>query len=111
MRSFCCAAMPVAVARRSAFRLAALVSSTEASPKTGMAAVEKILKSNKDRDAWLKRTDEFLLTMSWDETWDQMASLIDDAVRRKSVPEIPVGKQLEKQPDKAIARQAGLASI
>jgi len=76
-----------------------------------MAAVEKILKSNKDRDAWLKRTDEFLLTMSWDETWDQMASLIDDAVRRKSVPEIPVGKQLEKQPDKAIARQAGLASI
>ena len=68
-----------------------------------IAATEKILSGDEDRYAWLKRTDEFLATMSWDETWDQMASLIDDAVRRKSVPVMRVEKQ--------VARQAGSAVI
>lgn len=76
-----------------------------------IAAVEKILNSDEDRDAWLKRTDEFLMKMSWDETWDQMAWLIDHAVRSKSYSGTPVDKQLDGKLDGKMARQAGSAVI
>lgn len=87
-----------------------------------IAAIEKILSGDQDRDAWLKNTDEFLMTMSWDETWDQMARLIDDVVLHKSRPELELNPRLDgldprlDQPldgpaEKQVARRAGLAGI
>jgi UDP-galactopyranose mutase len=48
------------------------------------AAIDDLLKSEANRTQWLKTVDGFLATMSWDETWAQMARLIDEAVANKT---------------------------
>jgi UDP-galactopyranose mutase len=48
-----------------------------------IAAIEDLLRSQ-DRNKWLKTVDEFLAQMSWDETWQRMSRLIDDALATKT---------------------------
>jgi glycosyltransferase involved in cell wall biosynthesis len=48
-----------------------------------IAAIEDLLRSQ-DRTKWLKTVDEFLAQMSWDETWQRMSRLIDDALTTKT---------------------------
>jgi UDP-galactopyranose mutase len=44
-------------------------------------AVEEILATGEnERSEWLKRVDEFLSGMSWDETWADMSRLIDNVI-------------------------------
>lgn len=45
-----------------------------------VAATEDLLKADATRKQWLQTVDEFLSTMSWDETWARMSRLIDDVV-------------------------------
>jgi UDP-galactopyranose mutase len=45
-------------------------------------AAEKIL-SNPHDSEWLARVDAFIGNLSWDQTWNQMSSLIDAVVARK----------------------------
>lgn len=45
-----------------------------------VAATEDLLKAAATRKQWLQTVDEFLSTMSWDETWARMSRLIDDVV-------------------------------
>ncbi|HEX6284474.1 MAG TPA: glycosyltransferase family 1 protein [Pyrinomonadaceae bacterium] len=45
-----------------------------------IAATEDLLKAEATRTQWLQTVDEFLSTMSWDETWARMSRLIDDVV-------------------------------
>ncbi|HET9528534.1 MAG TPA: glycosyltransferase, partial [Pyrinomonadaceae bacterium] len=45
-----------------------------------VAATEDLLKAEATRKQWLQTVDEFLSTMSWDETWARMSRLIDDVV-------------------------------
>ena len=49
-----------------------------------IAAAEGLLKSKTPRKQWLKTVDEFLATMSWDETWARMSKLIDDTLAKKT---------------------------
>ena len=49
-----------------------------------IVAIDDLLKSKADRTQWLKAVDEFLATMSWDETWAQMSRLIDEAVASRT---------------------------
>jgi len=47
-------------------------------------AVEQILATHdSERSSWLKQVDSFLSGMSWDETWERMSRLIDDAVESR----------------------------
>jgi UDP-galactopyranose mutase len=48
-----------------------------------VAATEALLQET-NRKQWLKKVDEFLATMSWDETWARMSRLIDDALAKKT---------------------------
>src|SRR5688572_9109486 len=43
-------------------------------------AAERILSPGYERSQWLQRVDKFLAGMSWDQTWSEMAALIDNAV-------------------------------
>jgi len=45
-----------------------------------IAAAERILTPDYQRSQWLQRVDNFLAGMSWDQTWSEMAALIDNAV-------------------------------
>ena len=45
-----------------------------------IAATEDLLKTEASRQQWLQTVDEFLSTMSWDETWARMSRLIDEVV-------------------------------
>ncbi|HEY3580747.1 MAG TPA: glycosyltransferase family 1 protein [Pyrinomonadaceae bacterium] len=49
-----------------------------------IAAAEDLLESKTPRKQWLKTVDEFLATMSWDETWARMSKLIDDTLAKKT---------------------------
>jgi len=49
-----------------------------------IAAAEGLLESKTPRKQWLKTVDEFLATMSWDETWARMSKLIDDTLAKKT---------------------------
>jgi UDP-galactopyranose mutase len=49
-----------------------------------VAAVEALLESDACGEQWLNKVDDFLATMSWDETWARMARLIDDTVAKKT---------------------------
>jgi UDP-galactopyranose mutase len=49
-----------------------------------IAATEALLASEGSRRKWLKKVDEFLATMSWDETWARMSKLIDDTLAKKT---------------------------
>lgn len=48
------------------------------------AAIEDLLKSEANRKEWLKTVDEFLATMSWDETWSRMSRLVDELVANRT---------------------------
>ena len=47
------------------------------------AAIDDLLKSA-NRKEWLETCDRFLATMSWDETWERMARLIDEVVANRT---------------------------
>lgn len=49
-----------------------------------IAATEDLLGSDATRQQWLGTVDEFLATMSWDETWARMSRLIDDVLVKKT---------------------------
>jgi UDP-galactopyranose mutase len=55
-------------------------------PVSFVAAVERSLLFTQEtpgREAWLQRVDEHLAGGSWSRTWQEMASLLDQAVRRR----------------------------
>ena len=45
-------------------------------------AIHYLLKNKKDKK-WLKKADEFLANCSWDKTYHEMASLIEETIQRK----------------------------
>ena len=49
-----------------------------------IAAAEDLLGPESTRKQWLEDADEFLATMSWDETWGRMSRLIDDVLTKKT---------------------------
>ncbi|MEO6819918.1 MAG: glycosyltransferase family 1 protein [Ginsengibacter sp.] len=49
-----------------------------------IAAGEEILQNSDDK-IWKIKVDNFLLNISWDETWNDMSSLIDQAIENKSI--------------------------
>ena len=49
-----------------------------------VAATEELLAAEATRTPWLKTVDDFLATMSWDETWARMSRLIDDVLAKKT---------------------------
>jgi UDP-galactopyranose mutase len=49
-----------------------------------VAQVEASLEKEACGKQWLKNVDEFLATMSWDETWARMSRLIDDTLAKKT---------------------------
>jgi UDP-galactopyranose mutase len=49
-----------------------------------IAATEEVLESDGARNQWLQKVDEFLSTMSWDETWSRMSRLIDETLAKKT---------------------------
>jgi UDP-galactopyranose mutase len=49
-----------------------------------ITAAEELLKTEGSRKQWLNTVDEFLATMSWDETWSRMSKLIDDTLAKKT---------------------------
>ena len=49
-----------------------------------IAATEDLLGAEATREKWLGTVDEFLATMSWDETWARMSRLIDDVLVKKT---------------------------
>jgi UDP-galactopyranose mutase len=55
-------------------------------PAAFVAAVERSLLLTQEtprREAWLRRVDEHLAGGSWSRTWQEMAALLDQAVRRR----------------------------
>jgi UDP-galactopyranose mutase len=54
--------------------------------QTCVSAIETIMASGADRAGWLKRVDEFLSRMSWDETFRAMWQLVEDSIARRHVP-------------------------
>jgi UDP-galactopyranose mutase len=48
------------------------------------AAIDDLLKSEANSKEWLETCDRFLATMSWDETWERMARLIDEVVANRT---------------------------
>lgn len=51
-------------------------------PDDFIKAADKILANPHDEE-WLARVDKFISNLSWDQTWNQMSSLIDAVVARK----------------------------
>lgn len=51
-------------------------------------AAEKIFLDT-DKKIWLKKVDEFLANMSWNNTWHQMSDIIDVALAKKSIMSLP----------------------
>lgn len=51
-------------------------------------AIEKALTQTQDAD-WRQRTDDYLATISWDQTWQQMLALMQDRLQAKN-PTTPV---------------------
>jgi UDP-galactopyranose mutase len=49
-----------------------------------VAQAEASLEKEACGKQWLKNVDEFLATMSWDETWARMSRLIDDTLAKKT---------------------------
>ena len=52
-------------------------------PETFVAAIEKAL-AQRDDTEWLKKTDEYLATISWDITWQNMVGLMQTAITKNS---------------------------
>ncbi|HKS08643.1 MAG TPA: glycosyltransferase family 1 protein [Pyrinomonadaceae bacterium] len=48
------------------------------------AAIDDLLKPEANSTQWLKTVDGFLATMSWDETWQRMSRLIDEAIANRT---------------------------
>jgi glycosyltransferase involved in cell wall biosynthesis len=55
-----------------------------ADAKTFGTAIEKALAQRTDTD-WQRRTDEYLATISWDLTWQNMATLMQERLAAKSI--------------------------
>lgn len=70
-------------------------------PDDFIKAAEKILAHPHDEE-WLARVDKFISHLSWDQTWNQMSSLIDAVVARKR----PV-KSATVPLNRAVGQQAG----
>jgi UDP-galactopyranose mutase len=57
-----------------------------------ITAADRLLADNSGRTEWLSRVDDFLADMSWDRTWGQMSTLIEqvvdanDSTPRSAVP-------------------------
>jgi hypothetical protein len=62
------------------------------------AAIEKALVQTKDAD-WRQRTDNYLATISWDQTWQQMVELMQARLEAKG-----------HQPDAATAPHEPMAT-
>lgn len=48
------------------------------------AAIDDLLQPETNRKRWLETVDEYLATMSWDETWARMSRLIDETVASRT---------------------------
>ena len=53
-------------------------------PETFVAAIEKALTQRTDAE-WLRKTDEYLADISWDNTWQNMVSLMQMALVEKDI--------------------------
>jgi len=53
-------------------------------PETFVAAIEKALDQRTDAD-WLRRTNEYLADISWDNTWQNMVGLMQESLAEKEV--------------------------
>ena len=51
-------------------------------PETFVAAIEEALTERNNAD-WLRRTDEYLINISWDNTWQHMVSLMQISLSEK----------------------------
>ena len=75
------------------------------SPADFVQAAQDLLGNSQARFHWLKRVDDFLSDMSWDQTWSQMSRLLNQVVaaRRDSIarPSTTVAH---------VARQAAIAA-
>jgi glycosyltransferase involved in cell wall biosynthesis len=54
-------------------------------PKEFGAAIARALEQGKDAD-WRTRTDDYLATISWDLTWQNMVNLMQDRLKAKQQP-------------------------
>ena len=59
-------------------------------PADFISAIEQAL--TPPSPEWRERVDRFLADMSWDRTWSQMSSLIDDVIERNAVAIEPVAR-------------------
>jgi UDP-galactopyranose mutase len=75
------------------------------SPADFIQAAQDVLANSQMRFHWLKRVDDFLSTMSWDQTWNQMSLLLNQVVAARrdtiSAPSTNVAH---------IARQSAIAA-
>jgi UDP-galactopyranose mutase len=46
-------------------------------------AAEKILSNPHERTEWLMRVDDFLADISWDKTWQEMSTLINEVIEKR----------------------------
>jgi hypothetical protein len=49
-------------------------------PQEFVAAIEDLLTPEATGTKWLERVDKFLAQMSWDQTWAEMADLIERSI-------------------------------
>ena len=56
-----------------------------------IAEAEELL--SQPKDAWLKKVDQHLAGMSWDQTWANMERLIQKACSQEAQAEIPFKEQ------------------
>jgi UDP-galactopyranose mutase len=64
-------------------------------PDDFIRAAEQILTKSTDQSEWISRVDNFLADISWDKTWQQMSTLINEAVearRRVKTSTLPLAK-------------------
>ena len=53
-------------------------------PAEFIKAAEKIF-NTEDKQPWLRRVDDFLSNSSWDQTWNEMSEIINEAIEKKSL--------------------------
>jgi UDP-galactopyranose mutase len=74
-----------------------------------IAAVDEIFAGEDERSEWLKRVDEFLSHISWNETWSRMSLLIDNVVSsRRGLASQPIKPASMKA---VAARAAGASQV
>ena len=61
-------------------------------PEEFIAAIEQSLKPAATSEKWLRRVDEFLANISWDQTWSGMSALIDRVSLHRRKPNVMAAK-------------------